>query len=165
MNTVKINIALYRGTSWISKAIRFMSWGIYSHASIVMPDGTNYESWDGVGVRSCPNISYGHTPKTRVDFFEIEMQADQLELLECALQSQLGKKYDYKGVLRFCPALRFFMRDSPSKREQARWFCSEYVCWALEEAGIILLNKPCWKISPSDIPSSPIVRYTSSAYT
>jgi hypothetical protein len=163
----KINVALYKGRSWISTAIRWISWGTYSHSAIMLPEegGIIYESWDGVGVRCGKNISDGHTPGTVVDVFSIMVTPEQYERIVVALKSQLGKKYDYCGAVRFVPFFRLFMGSKPSQKERADWFCSEYNCWAFEQGGIYLLNKPYYKISPSDEATSPLLTFEYSTQT
>jgi len=150
----------------VSKAIRFFSWGIYSHAAICLPDEGYiiYESWDGVGVRQCKSISDGHKKGTRVDFFSLGVTEDQYIKIVDALRSQLGKKYDYWGVIRFIPFFRAFM-GKPSKRTQPAWFCSIYACWALAKGDVYLLNKDAYKISPSDMATSTVIKFFCAKYT
>ena len=162
-----IHIALYKGKSWISCAIRWISWGTYSHSAIVLPEegGIIYESWDGVGVRCGKSISDGHTPGTIVDIFSLQVSPEQYDKIIAALKSQLGKKYDYCGALRFVPFFRLFMGNKPSEKERGDWFCSEYNCWALEQGYICLLKKPYYKISPSDEATSPLLKFEYSTKT
>ena len=138
--TRTIHIALYRGRSIVSGCIRWISWGEYSHAAIVLPeeDGIMFESWDGVGVRLEKSISDGHSAGTKVDVFSLMVDDLQYDVIVKALQSQIGKDYDYLGVFRFVPFFRLFLSGKPSKSEQGRWFCSEYICWALNKAGVNL---------------------------
>jgi len=162
-----IQVALYRGKSATSGIIRWVSWGIYSHAAVRLPEdgGIVYESWEGVGVRKCSNLSDGHTPGTRVDLFDVFVTDSEYKKIVAALESQLGKKYDLKGVLRFSPFLRLFMGKQPSAKEQIKWFCSEYAGWAFEQGGINLLLCPPWQMSPSDLAKSPLLRYSHTVYT
>lgn len=163
----KINVALYKGKSWISTSIRWISWGDYSHTAIMLPEEgcIIYESWDGVGVRCGKNISDGHTPGTVVDIKSIWVQSCQYDAIIKALKSQEGKKYDKWGAIRFVPFFRLFMGAKPSQKERGDWFCSEYNCWAFEQGGVYLLNKPYYKISPSDVDSSPLLTFEYSTKT
>lgn len=162
-----IEIALYRGKSFNSKIIKWMSWGTYSHAAIRLPEdnGIIYEAWDGVGVRKGNSISDGHTMSTRVDLYALDVTHEQYKIIKSSLESQIGKKYDWKGVFRFSPLIRLFVSSSPSKSEQNKWFCSEYVAWALLQAGIHILQAPVWMISPSDLAKSPLLAITGTLYT
>jgi len=53
----EVKIALYRGNSFIGKAIRWQTRGIYSHASIVLPEGDVIEAKEFCGVRRIRGIA------------------------------------------------------------------------------------------------------------
>jgi hypothetical protein len=162
-----VELALYRGKSLVSRIIKWISWGIYSHAAIRLPDkgGIIYEAWEGVGVRKGISISDGHTLGTRVDIYPVVITDYEYDIIVQSLESQIGKKYDFKGVFRFSPFLRMFFSKYPSASEHNKWFCSELVLWALGRAGVILLNDEPWKVSPSDIAKSPLLKMTGVMYT
>ena len=163
----KICVALYKGRSWISTAIRWITWGEFSHTAIMLPEegGIIYESWDGVGVREGKNISDGHTPGTVVNLKSIYVSPEQYDKIVKALRSQVGKKYDKWGAVRFVPFVRLFIGTKPSKKERGDWFCSEYNCWALEQGDVYILNKPYYKISPSDVDTSLVLTFEYSMKT
>lgn len=54
-------------------------------------------------------------------------------------RSQIGKGYDYRGVL--------FFSFAPRWQDHRRWFCSELTTAALVHAGIIAAPK-AWRVSP-----------------
>lgn len=65
------------------------------------------------------------------------------EVIDVAL-SQVGKPYDWRGILGF--ALR---RDW---QETDAWFCSEFVAWCFERAGYPLLRADrSWRVTPRDL--------------
>jgi uncharacterized protein YycO len=162
-----VELALYRGKSLVSSIIKWISWGIYSHAAVRLPEenGRIYEAWEGVGVRKGKSISEGHTPNTRVDLFSMSVTTIQYIRIVSALESQVGKKYDFKGVFRFSPLLRLFVSHTPSHAEQDKWFCSELAEWSFEEAGKPLLNVPPWRASPSDLAGSPLIDLSGTIWT
>lgn len=154
-------IALYRGISPISRAIRFFTWSDYSHASYVRDDRSlEIESWHKGGVRERSVLGEGHPPCTKIDLFRINASSDQVRLIEGFLRSQVGKGYDYRGVV------HFISRRDEELRGQERWFCSELVFAAHAHAGIHLLARvPAWKVSPGLLSMSPLLDYIGSRWT
>jgi len=105
------------------------------------------EAWQGKGVRSKP------APKASEDDVAIlhaTMSADQSFQMDKFLSEQTGKRYDYRGVLRFI---------SRSKvRSNDRWFCSELVVSAFQAVGINLLARiESGKVSPQLLWHSPLL--------
>ncbi len=143
-------IALYKGTSALSRLIRWRTWSDYSHAAWVFPDQSVIEAWKG-GVTHAPSILAGHAPDTEVHLFTLDLTMDQRWAIQDFLIAQIGKPYDYAGILGFLTA---------SKTENpARWFCSELLFTACKTAGIILLKRvPAWKVSPGLIALSPALK-------
>jgi hypothetical protein len=144
-------ILLYKGKSLISKAIKWQTFGPYSHAAWWLRDGTVIEAWHKGGVSHNESPATLHTPGTEIDVFDFNGGSGILaaDLSEQFLLSQVGKKYD------FAPVLRGFvfrvMRDNPN-----RWFCSE-LCHAAAVAGRLplLARVPDWKIHPTLLSYSP----------
>ena len=145
-------IALYRGRSWISKAIRWQTRSVYSHAAWVMADGSVIEAWQS-GVRHVANLSVAHTPETVVDLFSIPNMIDHYrDHVEDWLISQLGKGYDYRGVLRFLTRRQGTNPD--------RWFCSELVAEACNQKWLPLLRRiKSSSVSPGCLSYSPYLLY------
>jgi len=136
----------YKGKSLISRIIRWQTRSEYSHVSIEI-DGENYEAWkDGVISRKWDQ---GHAAGTEVVVFEPQGEIVEGLILK-ALKYQLGKKYDYKSVIRFLSRRKAQLDD--------RWFCSELVAWSLAYGGLILQNMPCSYLSPRDICMSPMLK-------
>ncbi|MEW6647176.1 MAG: hypothetical protein AB1450_08265 [Pseudomonadota bacterium] len=64
--------------------------------------------------------------------------------------SQLGKPYDWPGVLGYA-ARRDWQEDDS-------WFCSELVAWAFQAEGFPLLRAAdAWRINPRDLLLSPLL--------
>lgn len=63
-----------------------------------------------------------------------------------ALEAQLGKPYDFIGILDF-------LTESPldrNWRDQRAWFCDELAVWAMEQAGYTpQIPEPVFRITPS----------------
>lgn len=141
-----LKILAYRGKSLISRAIRFQTRSNYSHIAVSLPDGSVIEAWHVGGVRHVKNASVGHTPGTQVDVFDIAADYDQAAVI-AYLKSQVGKKYDFRSILRFI-----------SRRDDAhndKFFCSELSESALLAGGLRLLNGRPSHHSPRDTVMSP----------
>jgi uncharacterized protein YycO len=133
-------IALYKGKSALSRAIRWRTWSEYSHAAWVLDDGSVIEAWKD-GVRHVLNIQSQHTPGTEVDLFTLNLTTAQKWAIQDFLIRQVGKPYDYGAILGFLTRAK---SENPEK-----WFCSELIFAACQSAGIELLKRiPAWKVSP-----------------
>jgi uncharacterized protein YycO len=145
-------IALYQGKSLLSKAIRWQTDSIHSHASWLLEDGREIESWKGEGVHVNDTLGKDHTPGTVIDIFTLPKLSDMQRMrAQAFLEDQLGKPYDWRGVLRFATRSR--------RHSDRRWFCSELVAAACESAGAPLFNMPPWKITPGLIAGSRIIEH------
>jgi hypothetical protein len=146
-------ILLYKGKSWISKLIKWQTFGQYSHAAWWCQDGTVIEAWHTQtengklkiklkeGVQRHDSPATIHTPGTEIDVFAVP-GIDEAAV-EAFLVSQIGKDYD------FAPVIRGFvfrvMRDNLDK-----WFCSELAFAGVEKGGVRLLREvPAWKVHPT----------------
>jgi uncharacterized protein YycO len=145
-----IEIAQYKGKSWISRAIKFVTWGQYSHTAIILGNGSIVEAWQGSNsVRVIKHISDGHKPGTPVDIYSVRMGAEQERVFREFIASQIGKKYDFWGIAGF-------LRRKDLQRGES-WFCSELFAAGCEKAGVKLLNnvRPS-QVSPSMVTRSPL---------
>lgn len=157
---MKPRIALYRGRSLLSRVIRWRTWSVYSHAAWLCASGTVIEAWTKGGVRHVANLSVAHTPGTIVDLYEITAEVDYAAA-ELFLKRQLGKPYDFLGILGFILRRRC--------QEESRWFCSELVFSAVLAGGLRLLNTlDPWQVSPGELATSPFLTkvgtFTTEAY-
>lgn len=141
-------IVFYRGTSMLSRAIRWFTRSHYSHVAYEQSNGNLIEAWTH-GVRMVADYATDHTAGTAVEWYRVEgVTPEQRERAETFMRKQLGKKYDVRGILGF---LRH--RDIEN---QERWFCSELVFEAFRQAGVELLARvPAFKVSPGDLNQSP----------
>lgn len=142
-------IALYRGVSPLSRAIRTFTRSDYSHAAWVTMTGTVIEAWWPGGVREELDPFSAHTRGTEIDFFRLSLTLDKERKVEAFLRENMGGKYDLGGVLRFLTRRR-------DQNEQA-WFCSELIFEACEAAGFRLLNADAQLVAPGHLAWSPFV--------
>lgn len=145
----KPKILLFKGQGAISKLIRWQTNGQYSHAAIQREDGRIIEAWHNpakVRLRG-PLQNWNN-----VEAYDIVGMSDAqwAKAIEYA-EAQIGKKYDFGGVLRFVTRWR--------KKKDDKWFCSELVYQAVLEAGVPLLARiQCSQVSPAVLSFSPLLR-------
>jgi len=149
-----MKIALYKGTGWLSKAILFMSRGGYSHAAMVLNNGSIIEAFAPGGVRTRTGVGDGIYANTYVDVFDVNTSVEQDIIIQEFLEKQIGKGYDYLAILGFV-----FHTTHEGRIQYGRWICSELVFAAFQKAGINLLERvECWKVSPTILSYSPFLR-------
>jgi len=156
-----MRIALYQGTSLISRLIRWQTRSRYSHAAWLADNGDVIEAWQPC-VRLVHSLSEQHTPGTVVDLFEFiepltKLRAERIWRLA---MKTLGTPYDYVSVL------RFISRRSSRERWEAKLFCSELVfgnCW---DVGVELLARTeAYRVPPDWIARSPLLRLSETIVT
>lgn len=152
MLSARVIVALYRGSSAISRLIRWQTRSEYSHAALLFDDNFFVESREFIGVRGLVGLqrSKGET----VDLFTVEnLLPDQVEAIRTFALQQLGKAYDYTMVA------RFVSRRQASRATAEKWFCSELVFAAFAHAGVHLLRatEP-WEVSPGLLARAPALR-------
>lgn len=67
---------------------------------------------------------------------------------------ETGKGYDWSGLFGFIARKAFGKNND-------RWFCSEYIAWVIERAGVRLVSKEGWRITPQDLVESPLLERVS----
>ena len=133
-----IQLAFYKGKGdWSDKLIRLWTRSKYSHTELVIDDLWYSSSPRDGEVR----IKY-ITPKPgHWDFIEIDVTKEQKENMLNFFNSQIGKKYDFKGIF-LSQVLPFNIQD-PEK-----WFCSEIDSKALIISYVLKTSKPAQWYSP-----------------
>ena len=137
MKSITFNI--HRGNSFISKLIMRSSHGRFSHVSVEF-DGCIYESIEGKGFIKSNKLSWKHSPiKER---YVVMVSNKRYKQFEDWSEEQVGKRYDYTGVLSH--ASPFFF-----KPRQGYWYCSEYTFVLLNKiVGILGDDSQHHKVSP-----------------
>lgn len=146
MNAPKV--LLFKGRGLVSRLIRWQTNGKYSHAAIQLGDGRIIEAWHKPAkVRVRPPLK----DWSNVEAFTVEgMTEDRWQKATEFLEAQLGKKYDFGGVMRFVTRWR--------KKQDDKWFCSELVFQAIKESGVDLLARiECSQVSPTVLSFSPLL--------
>ncbi len=153
-----MKILLYQGKSWVSRAIQWQTRSKYSHAAIMLDDGSVIEAWHIGGVVHSKTISTVHSPGTTVKVFKVVPKIDKAGVVRFA-KYQSVKKYDFGPILRFLSR-----RAEPIDN---KWFCSELVAAACAAGGVHLLSKttPHSHLSPRDISLSPLLKQVNTLVT
>ena len=157
-----MKILSYRGVSLLSKGIRAFTWGEYSHIAWPLFSGNIIEAWKG-GIRITQHPFTGHSRRTRVWLHDvIDFDESKRPAVEGFLLSQVGKGYDYSGILRFMrrrDPRRW--RDMTAKdvdpADVNRWICSSIGAYALARYERPLQDLPWWRMSPRLVVASPRV--------
>ena len=153
---MRVFVGLHRGGALFGRAVRWMTWKPYGHASLRFGDGSAsdlvYEA----------NFRKGWVRRTvsdltgPVDWFEVSGLSSRQRVRALVRANALvGTPYDYWGVLRHIPIVRALWQRS-ALASRRRLFCNEGVFLVLLDVGLALLAraKP-HKLSPGDLAYSP----------
>jgi uncharacterized protein YycO len=140
-------VLLFRGRGLLSALIRWQTRSEYSHAAILMRDGLIVESWPGKGVQIKRLKDWAGVTK----FDLAGMTDNQWDKAIDFAKAQVGKKYDWRGVL--C-----FLSRTKRKKDATHWFCSDMVFAAVQHAGTRLLARThAVNVSPALLGVSPLM--------
>lgn len=148
-----IKIIGVRGKSFVSHIVKWFQWGYpYTHIAYVLDDIDKdnpliIEAW--YDVHACKyNVYHKGDP---FEYFTIETTDRQRRQVERFLFRQLGKPYDWLGIIGL--VLHKDIEDRQS------WFCSELIAEAFYRAGInILVSIQSYKVTPRLMLISPTIR-------
>ncbi len=159
----RMQIALHKGSGWISRLIQWQTRSPYSHASILTGFGDVFEAREFQGVLKTARRNWRLPAGESVDIFGVEINGNRRQRerqIIRFLHRQLDKPYDYRMVL------RFISRRSQDRRTVGKWFCSELVYAAFQKAGINLLARTePWEVSPGLLARSPLLTYITTLYS
>ena len=147
MNSAHIDLLFYRGRGPVSALIRLQTRSPYAHVAVRYMDGAIYEARAWHGVRE---IVDADEPSLilRVrctNWCEANSQA--------FAKTQVGKGYDYLGILRFISRRSHGRRTEPC----TRLFCSEFAFSCLQVSGLDPLHRTePWEVSPGLLARTPI---------
>ena len=123
-----MKILFCRSNTFVSWAIRLLTWSEFSHVVLVTPTGT------------CIEATWPRVHEVTRDFVNgdndvvVEVELPCLDPVEATwwARGQIGKPYDWRALLGF-----LIHRDWT---EGQHWFCSELVAAAFEEGGMPLFR-------------------------
>lgn len=152
-----MKLAFYQGRSLVSRLIRFVTWGKYSHVAVMLDDGRILEAWHKPnGVRLISHLGEGHEVGTLVDVYDVP-ELPFPHSATTAAEDMIGMKYDFAGLLGFV-----FRRRT---QDRNRLFCSEAAVMLAAIGGVKLIRAPAWKVSPSLLATSALLKFYGQAIT
>lgn len=138
MKIQHITFAFYKGKgNFLDKLIRVFTLSKYSHVEIVIDDLWYASSPRDKGVRVKKIVpKEGHW-----DYINIPVSQETKEHIENFLKSQVGKGYDYFGIL--FGIILPLKSDLPDK-----WFCSELAVYVIKKFNVPIKYKMLFKEPP-----------------
>lgn len=135
----KIRFNIHSGNGLVSKAIKFITNGDFSHTSIDLGKD-RIQSIIGGGVIWNDEQKFNVSPI--IESYELSVTNKKYEELKLWSQSQVGKKYDYSAIISFIVPLF-------SKPRMGYWYCSElsYVIYSKAKGVLDLVDNQ--KVNPS----------------
>jgi hypothetical protein len=139
-------VLLFTGGDPIASIVKWQSRSHYSHAALLIPGANRViESYPFHGVRQ---RALTVRDWERVHAYEVPSMTPQMwDAAVAFCESQHGKPYDWRSVLKF-------VTRTPA-RENGKWFCSELVFKALEVSYLRPLQMKAEYVNPGHLPASP----------
>lgn len=146
MNPVSVRVRKYSGTGFGSGFIKWFTFAGKegaSHVSLIFRFShgidLEYESIQGSGV-----ISHAPREGTFTEY-DVPLSAEQVETAYLVASTTHGK-YDWKGIWGFIVKKK--------RHSEFKWFCSEYVAYALYKAGYPLSRRDPYRETPQTVVDS-----------
>jgi len=138
MAKTNIYVGVTQGISFYSKVIKWFQWGnpnthifyIYEE-ELNKEDPVILESIADYGVHKS-KLSVAHTPGTPYQIYSLKVTTKQKRIIEEYLEQQIGKGYDYIGILGFA--------SRKDTNDNNKLFCSELVYQAFNKAAVKLFR-------------------------
>lgn len=159
MSTSNLRIVFFKGKGLLSALIRWQTRGKFSHVGLAFPDNAFFESWTGSGKKLWRNGGVAKKlnwqPEGDETIATVALDDAQMQRARAFCESNLGRGYDFRSVI------RFLTRIKPASND--KFFCSELVMDVLRHAGVDPLNAPSSVISPAVLWFAPVVGASATA--
>jgi len=127
---VNICIGLYKGDGRLHNAIvRRWTDSIYSHAELILPDTTSITIFP-FSLKGVHREPFKVEVEKDWDFICVPVNPYELNIIESFYEQTKGEQYDWVGMIA-SQLVPFHIKH------QRRWYCSEWIAYALRRAGII----------------------------
>lgn len=121
-----IRIVFSRSVSAFSYGVRFMTWSDWSHCGILTAENTVVESAFKLG--GVVETPFGLFAERVGEYVIVEMPCRDAQAIIDMARSQLGKKYDWTGLVGIAI-------HSRNWQEEDSWWCSELIAWSFDKGG------------------------------
>lgn len=153
-----IEIAIYKGTTIESKAIRFFTRSQYSHCGFWINKAVLVDIQNNDGVVWHDSLSDTHPAGIAVDIFKFTPELSKVqeaELINILLEDRIRKfKYDYGMVFKFVPVVRIVTSSQPDNDDKREFFCSEHIVSRCAKIGAPLFRNT----QPFEVPPDWLAR-------
>lgn len=132
------DVIFVKGTGLVSRMIRFVTGGEWSHCAIFLDDNTLLETeWS----TKCRIINIEDTDylEKEHEVISIPLTQEQKELLQVVTYMTLGKKYDFWLILKLL--IKCLFRTKIKKNSYETLVCSELVGYVLLSLGIFTYDE------------------------
>jgi len=127
---VNICIGLYKGEGRLHNAIvRRWTKSIYSHAELILPDRTSITIFP-FSLKGIHREPFTMKDEKDWEFICVPISPNQLSIIERFYEDTKGQQYDWTGLLA-SQLVPFHIKH------KNRWYCSEWIAYALRLAGIV----------------------------
>ena len=160
-NSNRVFIGGYKGKSFVSKCIKWATWKLLSHISLIKINGATIQSWHKGGTLLHKDPWELHTEGTPIDIYALSYPEEFHGIIWEKALKKVGSKYDFRALLGFIPFFRKLWKDNPDK-----WFCSHQVaddCLVDDEYRLFNTQLPTYKIDPGLLVASPYLYYIGTA--
>lgn len=144
-----MDILFVKGTGLVSKMIRFVTCGKWSHCAIFLDDNTLLETeWS----TKCRIINIEDTDylEKEHEVISVPLTQEQKELLQVVTYMTLGKKYDFWLIFKLL--IKCLFRTKIKKNSYETLVCSELVGYVLLSLGIFTYDEAhIANTSPSEL--------------
>lgn len=156
MNTSPFNIVFYKGETIISKLIKKLTKGKYSHCALVLMDSYHVVQLDWKTPTSIQHLNY---ERNMYDVYELtfELTVDEQIGISQYILDRLSTTYDFKFI---CSRFFNLFFNTKTYNSKDKYNCDELIIDAFRSVGINLLNGD-EKISPEILSKSKLLKIKS----
>ena len=128
----------------LSPLIRLWTWSRVSHCEFEFRDGVQI-----VAAMEAGRIIATRNRKYTWEYnYELDITAEQEQVLRTWCEGELGKPYDYTAL---APLNVLIPRIKKRWKDPKTWMCSEFCAMGLDIIGIKLFDDEFKKVKPSDL--------------
>lgn len=144
--SIKLKLRFSANNGPFASIVKFGTWSRFSHVDFILPDTYGILAGKYLGALPIHGVCI-HNKKYPVEVYKC-IEAP-MQVIYAAL-GEIGKPYDYTGILGF--GFRRNWQDPDS------WFCSEFISSSLHRGGMKIFSEEAHRISPRDLFINPYMK-------